>query len=573
MEIIHLWQFLGKTNPKLLEDQSIENAKKAGVTSLQSYFYWSELEKEKGKWDFSTYDVLVEKIKKHNLKWVPFCILGPGYVTPKWFQESSESVFYKCLEHNRETGNQSIWNPSLPKYVERFLAEISSHFQDKSIFESIILGIAGNWGEAIFPAGGYWYGNFHTHNGFWAGDKYAKENFVKYLLQKYQTLEKLNFAWDANLSDIKEIDFPVLKESKKQLLFNAIINLVSKNPAPVKKLLKFILVKTTKKSFLSISGSEFSLKSPEKQRWLDFINWYLDSITDWAEFWLKTARKYFPDTKIYLVTGGNSSPILGADFAKQTKIAAKYGAGIRVTNETNDYAQSFILTRLVSTAARLYQIYFTTEEEAVLQTPEGVTMRLFDALSSGADGFFCRNIVSIGRICPFVATEKLAMGEITLGGENLKKYLPLANGLKNPIVDTAVFYPNTSIALDFSLVPSLYNQCAKMRDVLDFDLVDESLIKDGVLQKYKHLLVAIGEIPEGEVKQRVEEWQKQGGVIVADPKEIPNEIDNEADGIFATKFPDRALYYNSNNKRVKKDIPFLKKSVEIEANSIISLPL
>lgn len=559
-EIIHFWQFLGQVHPKLLEDEVIKNAKSAGVTSLQSYFLWSEVEKEKGKFDWSSYDVLVEKIKKHNLKWVPFFIAGPAYSTPQWFKKSSEAVFYQCLEHQKECANQSIWNPNLPGYIEKFLAETSAHFSDKNIFESIILGISGNWGEAIYPAGGYWFGRFHSHNGFWAGDRYAKENFINFALGKYQTLANLNSAWGTNFSNNGEIDFPPLKESKRKLLTNGIINLISKSPVFFKKPLKFILSRLTKKAFFSISESPVIIKNSSKQqRWIDFVKWYLDSITNWSEFWLKTARKYFPETKIYLVTGGNSSPILGADFVGQVKAAAKYGAGIRVTNLTNDYAQSFILTRLISSATRFYKTYLTTEEEAVLQTPEGVTMRIFDVISSGACGFFCRNIVSLGKICPFVAVEKLSVGQLTPGADNLKKYFPLIN-FQNPEIKAAVFYPNTAIAKDFSLVTSFYNRCARMRDILDFDLVDETMIKDGVLEKYQYLFVLSGELPKVDLPKDLK--------IVFDPKEVVSDIDNEYDGVYATKFADKVLYYNSNNKKIKKNIPFLNKTIELNANTI-----
>jgi len=575
-EIIHQWQFLGQTHPQLLEDEVLENAKRAGITSLESFFFWSEIEKEEGKFDWSCYDVLVEKLKKHNLKWVPFLILGPGYANPQWFQKSQDSVFYRCLEHQRESANQSIWNPNLPKYVERFLAKFSEHYHDKDIFESIILGIAGNWGEAIYPAGGYWIGGFHTHDGFWAADKYAKESFVNFARQKYQTLESINLAWGTDFRDTKEIDAPLVKESKKRQLFNMAISLAGKSPDSIKNLLKFILLKITKKPFLFVSEPnsqpQITSQSAGKQRWLDFIDWYLGSMTNWAEFWVKTARSYFPGIKIYLVTGGLGDPVSGADFSGQTKAAQKYQAGIRVTNQTNDYAQSFIQTRLVSSAARFYQTYFTTEEEAVLQTPEGVTMRIFDAISSGASGFYCRNIVSQGKMAPFVAPEKLPVGQLTPAAGNLKKYLSLSD-LQKPEIKTAVFFPNTSIAFNFSLLTSLYNRCAKLRDVLDFDLIDETLIKDGALQKYQYLLVLEGEIPSREVKTEVEKWVSQGGILSFDPATIPNEIDNEADGVYATKFADRVLYYNSNNKKIKKNIPFLQKSIEMEPNSIVSLPL
>jgi len=83
--LIQQWQYIGKVYPKLLTDRAFDNCKKAGITSLQSYVTWAEIEKMPGILDFSTYDVLVEKLLKHNIKWAPFLILGPYYATPKWF--------------------------------------------------------------------------------------------------------------------------------------------------------------------------------------------------------------------------------------------------------------------------------------------------------------------------------------------------------------------------------------------------------------------------------------------------------------------------------------------------------
>lgn len=566
-EIIQQWQLMGLPHEKLLKDEVLENARKIGITSLQSYVRWLEVEKKEGEFNFSNYDILVEKIKAHNLKWVPFLILGPNYSTPKWFLESKESVFFKCLEHQKETGNQSIWNPNLPRYIERFLSKISEHYQDKNIFESIILGIAGNWGEAIYPTSGYWFGDYHSHNGFWAGDEYAKNNFADSVLQKYRNIKSLNAAWGTDFKDIQEITFPIIKESKKRLLINWAVSLVSKSPEFFKSFLKFILLKLTKNSFLLVSEPNTRPQNVQKtegrQRWLDFICWYTDSMTNWADFWIKTARKYFPETKIYLVTGGLNNPIVGADFSKQTKTAQKYNAGIRVTNQTNNYAQSCVQTRLVSSAARFYKTYFTTEEEAVLQTPEGVTMRIFDAIASGAAGFYCRGIISQGKT-PFIGEEETPVGEATLGAKNLEKYIGLFDSEK-PEINLAVLFPSTSIAFDSSLIASLYNKCAQLRDILDFDLIDENMIKDGVLKNYQYLLVLEGELPNIDISSNIR--------VIRDPKEVPEEIDGEQDGVYVTRFPDKILYYNSNNKKIKKNIKLLKRSIEIEPKAILEIKL
>ncbi len=539
-EIIHQWQFLGAPEPALLEDEVLEKAKKLGITSLESYFFWSEIEKEEGNIDFSSYDVLVEKLKKHNLKWVPFLILGPDYGTPEWFKKSKESVFYKCLEHQKESKNQSLWNPNLPKYIDRFLAKVAEHY-DKDILESIVLGISGNWGEAIYPASGFLIGDAHYHSGFWCGDEYA--------VQKYKSL--------------KNKDFPILTVNKPSGFIYLLVRILGKMPRFIRKLPKLIL-KIRRRKFYFIQGSEYQPKELEtaeqKNDWLNFINWYLGSMTDWVDFWLKTAKKYFPETKIYFATGGTGNPVLGADFVSQVKTAKKYGAGVRITNQTNDYAQSFVLTRLVSSACRFYGTYFTTEEEGILQTANGVTMRIFDATSSGADGFYCKNIIAQGYL--YAIEEKIPVGQLTPGAKNLEKYINLFE-VQKPIIKTAVLFPNTSIAFNPGLISDFFNKCACLRDVLDFDLVDEQMIKDEALERYENLLILAGELPKEKIPAQVK--------VFYDPEKIEDKIDDEYDGVYVTRFPGKMLYYNStNSKKIKK---VNNKMIEIDPQSIISINL
>ncbi|MBU3918525.1 beta-galactosidase [Patescibacteria group bacterium] len=550
-EIIQQWQYNGRVDSKLLEDKSFENCKKTGLTSVQSYVTWAEIEKEPGKFDFSTYDVLVEKLKKHNLKWVPFFILGPNYATPKWFQESDECVYAKCLEHNRESKIQSIWNPFLPKQVDRFLKMLSERYQDKSVLESICLGISGNWGESIYPVEGGFYKNFHSHKGWWCGDKYAVENFRKYITKKYNSLNELNAAWKTDISSFELINFPNLRYS---LSFSReIYKFIPFFLRPSAKFIYNLLKSNSKKEIKDIAV---------EQKWLDFVDWYMASMTNWAEFWLKTARKYFPDNEIYLVTGGDGNPMLGADFSAQTKIAAKYNAGIRITNQIDDYSYSFAFARLISSASKFYGSYFTTEE-VWINKPESVTMRIFDVITSGAKGFYCKNIIGTGK--DYCTKKDFPAGEPTKGAEILSKNLNYFQ-LSKPIVKVGVFFPNTSIAFKPLVLDSLYKQCAKLRDVLDFDLLDENMIRDGVLEKYEYLLVLKGEILGGEVSEKIKNWIKKGGILSSNYKIIANDIDNEHDRVYVTRFADKIVYYNANNFEVTKKVGV--SIIKIKANSI-----
>ncbi len=91
-----------------------------GVTSIESYVTWETVEgKKEGEWDWSRWDEQVRVLKEHGLKWVPFLILGPAYSTPDWFRESSEHYGCRCLEHGIQSKVESLWNPNLPKRIDR----------------------------------------------------------------------------------------------------------------------------------------------------------------------------------------------------------------------------------------------------------------------------------------------------------------------------------------------------------------------------------------------------------------------------------------------------------------------
>ena len=206
--IIQQWQYTGKVHPRLLTDEALENCRRIGISSLQSYVTWAEIERTEGVFHFSSYDPLVEALLTQGLKWVPFLILGPYYATPQWFQNSSRSLYARCLEHNRESRIQSIWNPHLPEYVERFLRAFAQHYDHGDLFESITLGISGNWGEAIYPATGCFTGGFHVHPGWWCGDSFARNDFRHHMLEKYGTVEHLNSQWGTGFTSPSEIEFP-----------------------------------------------------------------------------------------------------------------------------------------------------------------------------------------------------------------------------------------------------------------------------------------------------------------------------------------------------------------------------
>lgn len=513
MQIIQQWQYIDKLHEKLLRDETFTKCKQVGVTSLQSYVTWAEIEKEKDCFDFSAYDPLVEKIKQHRLKWVPFLIAGPYYATPKWFLESDQCVFAKCLAHGLETKIQSVWNPHLMHHVGRFLNAFSNHYNDPDLIESISLGINGNWGEAIYPASGCFHGGFHVHPGWWCGDIYALKDFQTFFLKKYGSVERLNRIWGTRFTRFTDICFPEMTGSKlENLLFSGFLKLPANVRVTLSRMMLFI-----KNSQVMINlGKYHTPKSPDLDEGetihrIDFIQWYHTSMTKWSESWIRKARQTFPKKDIYLVSGGKGEPLLGADFSAQTKVAAKYDAGIRITNQNDDYAQSFVRTRLVSAACRKYGTYFSTEE-AGINRPHGIPMRLFDAVSSGARGLYFKELIGIGEnICD---KNRKGLGEYTENANNLKHNL---NHIieKKPLIDIAVFFPTLSFMLDPSLLNKFYAVCTKLRSYIDFDFLDERLICDGKLADYRFLLLISGNVMGEEVLAGIKNWTADGGICIS----------------------------------------------------------
>lgn len=140
--------------PGVLEKlkQQLPRMKAAGVTSHETYVRWNLVEKTPGKFDFSLYDQIAKLDESFGIKWVPFLIIGPGYAIPDWFHSSEDSVKYVCLEHGEQSSVESLWNPHLRGRVSRFIKEFADHYKPMGVIESVLLGITGNYGEAIYPA-------------------------------------------------------------------------------------------------------------------------------------------------------------------------------------------------------------------------------------------------------------------------------------------------------------------------------------------------------------------------------------------------------------------------------------
>jgi hypothetical protein len=430
------------------------------VTSVESYVHWAGVEPEvEGTWDWRQWDAQVRILQEHGLKWVPFLIAGPAYATPLWFQNSPDSQVFVCLEHGESSKVQSIFNPALPRQIERFLKAFAERYRDTGVIESVLLGVTGIYGESIYPAGpaGGWTagltGDYHNHGGWWAGDALAQAAFREAMRQQYRQIERLNQAWGTRFASFADV-----------------------------------------RTFLPKDA-------PGDRALADFAEWYQRVMTDWSVYWVKATRRVFPKTPVYLCTGGDGRPELGADFTAQAKAIARSGAGIRITNESSDYAANFTVTREVSSATRLYET-FAGFEPAGRVDAGGVPARLYNATASGARQlhYYTPNILQ--------SSEALAAFR-----ENAHYLVP-----RRPRVEAGLYISRETWAVNPGVIDRFYEHARALRDLTDYELLTLLSVSDGALKPLRLVVLLESEVLDPAAAQALARWVRRGGVLVVAPR-------------------------------------------------------
>lgn len=479
------------------DDATASVCKSLGATSIESYVTWETVESRgKDQWDWSYWDKQVDVLKKHDMKWAPMLMLGPAYCVPAWFRSTPDHFPYKCLEHDTDSKIESLWNPNLPKWVDRFIGEFAKRYKDSGILDYVLLGISGDYGELIYPAIGGWTeiipGAYHSHVGFWCGDRYAMASFRHYIANKYKHLNSVNNAWGTHYESLDMVDFPARGEQLAQF-----------------------------RSQVSTAGN------PQiRRRWLDFIDWYRASMTDWEDQWLAIVRKHLPDTPLYVCTGGFGQPELGCDFAEQCRIAAKHKAGVRITNEGSGYQWNFIGTRWVASAGKHYNANFGFEPAAV-EDDKGVVARIYNATASGADHLhdYTTNIIRY-------------KSKMDVQRKNFKYLFHV----DKPVIPVALWYPNVTMTLKGSDI-DFGTPASDFRDYTDYDFVDETMLRTDALSHHRILVILLGQVIETADAKRIANWVEKGGRVIV--MGIP-----KFESVEATDGPERLLFGDTPQGRM-----------------------
>ncbi len=570
-----------------LTDEQAARIRAMGFTSVEQYVTWETIENAgEGQLDFSAWDEQVAIMKRHGLRWVPFLIAGPAYSLPDWYRNSEEFRGLVCLEHRIESRIQSIWDRRFDRHIERFMSAFAERYREAEVIESLLLGITGDFGEAIFPVTGTTWttiipGYYHTHGGYWCGDRYAEADFRRHSIARFGgEIDALNASWGTSFRQASDIEFPVIRTDPRE---------------------GFRVDEPTK-------PGEPELRTPEdRQRWLDFVAWYRGAMNDLADRWIAITRRCFPDHPIYLCTGGDAPPYHGAHFGDQCRIAAAHGAGIRITNEASNYGKNFVITHWVASAGQFYDAYFGFEPAGGVDE-RGVTGRIYNAAVCGAKNlhFYEPNIYERTKT-------------IQAWLENFDKI-----EIGQPDEPIALLYPDTSLVLGDLKIDDLTRRLGRLRDGFNFDFLDDGMVAAGALDRYKAAFIAGGPYFERTTIETLSAWIASGGILAgfgtpavraidgedltarlfsansqprtlwrgslgSNPEEIDAVVaelsafftgcgvpmvDGQVDGVYAAQLNDRVVLLHHGHEALERAITMpdgSRQSVTLPPNSIVSL--
>lgn len=443
-----------------------EVAASAGFTLLQTDSdHLSSNEVAPGRWDFSAADAGRRVAVDSGFDW---CYFPHFAFMPKWMQAQPNITRLRCLEHDQTVEALSPWDPLLLKTIGQGYAHLAQQYGPDGVHRNgvsaLYLGVHGDYGEAGLLMGARvadpaqaaeWkarFHNLHDHLGWWCGDPMARAAFQNEMLRKYGSLEQLNAAWRTSFAKPGDVTYPL------------------------------------------------TVTDGSRRRWLDFVTWYLDSVGALTDGVCAAARKNFPKTLLMLPAGfGDENPRGGNDNSLIPKTAARYGVEVRSTHGGfKPFAenQATMLGRLASASA-FYGAPFWTEPPSRI-TREQQVGRFFEAASYGCRGFFdwSDNI-----------------------RDTLDVYYKYGRYLRvgKRIVDVAMLFPSaTHLLRPNEPYPMVFSRgCTEIRDVLDYDIVDERMIRDGALDHYRVLVMWEGVIYEAATLDRIRDWVRAGGVLAA----------------------------------------------------------
>lgn len=431
-------------------DELIRKARAEQVDGIEDYIGWGVVETKPDQWDWRRYQENAREIHKAGLKYIPSVWV---HNLPPWVRHGRDYRFATCLEHATPSEYLSIFSPRTVAAYDRVFAQLRSALGPQ--IDALRIGSPCDFGETHYPADAAveYFPVSHAHVGWWVGEPEARRHLAGWVEKKYGTLEHLNAAWGTQLTAFA-FDYP-------------------RDPTSAR-------------------------------RWLDFVEWYHEALIERLGILFDVARKHFPDTPICVNLGWPFEKVaLGQDLSGLVQMLA--ARGIIVRTPTGPMVPH-LYTRRVSTAARFYRVSGLSTEPADGSAPLGeIAGALFKDLTTGAGWHF-------------------DYPQNMQRGRDLFRQARTLPRHDYPRIDAAIFFSTAAHRLDNwdnwhegfqgGYPEGMPAWLEGLRDVLDFDVVDERLIDEGALDGYRSLIWPFGMRVESRTIDRIRGWVERGGTLM-----------------------------------------------------------
>jgi hypothetical protein len=441
--------------PPSLDSQ--RHLKSLGLVANEDYVAWGAVEREPGQWSWKQHDAVEQALHQAGLKYVVYVW---AHFPPVWLrdQQKEKRTLMRCLEHGQEANYLSIFDPRTIEWYDHFYQTLHDHFGNR--IDDVYACILGPYGEGNYPLMvPDWVNMGHCHEGYWCGDAFAITAFQTAMKQRYAKLVRLNRAWGSDYRSFDEVRPPkdIADEKFK--------------PSPT------------------------AFPTPQdKRRWLDFIAWYHQAIIDFAGRSVETVLKYFPAEKVRLKPGGNATGVNPIAWGTCCPGYAKMARPYHIVLQPADCQGAVFGDKWMGAAYQFYGVKECTEPAGNLDAPTFVR-RMFSDASCGAAQLFTY--------------------EFEQHAAAMQKYIQLFTG-KPGDTEIAVYCPTTLYRLGGDLQPTIA-AAYPLRDLCEFDVLDELLIADGALttKRYRALVLFQAGIVEQPILDKIDAFRRAGGKVIA----------------------------------------------------------
>jgi hypothetical protein len=448
--------------------EQIKDLKAQGLDGYEDYIAWGMIEPEEGRFDWSHHDKMQKILSEAGLPYIAYIWC---HIPPSWLRNDPRATLMTCNAHGQKCYMFSIFDPRTIKWYEHFYRALHVRFGDK--ITEVYACILGPYGEGNYPLP---YVNWvvqlgHCHEGYWCADPYAFLSFKTAMREKYQDINSLNKAWNTNLKSFEEITFP---------------EEISKDTIP-----------------------DFSSRPVSQRRfWLDFIHWYHESLIGFAEKSIELVVGIFGREKVSAKPGGNSRWMNPLSWGTYNPGFARLAGRLHVPMQSADSGGAYWADKWTSTAYHFYSVEYRTEAAGHL---EGGTFvkRVFVDASCGASRLFSYELAELLPSC--------------------KKYLHLYTGERG-ITDVALLAPTTLYYLNGNVM-RIVERGELLRDLFDYDVLDELLISDGALSNYRILFADNCRVIERDIILKILSWTQKGGIFVYRSEHDLEDVERKKDWI------------------------------------------